>query len=245
MDALIDAHSPPPIAAASGGFSSSLLRRQRTSSSASSSSSPDSDHHHHQLPPRPVITSLDQPDRRSIVTASSSPVRRKPLPSNAAPVILSRLSQSSLPLSPPATGPLSPPLLPPLLPPQLPPPLPPRQLPPPAIAAPKTAAPPISLGHHALGSPRQLETVDEVLPFVPRDLDRYGLCSPFPFFTPVSISILHRLYLYLITRLSLFYTCMPSSSAFFCKKNKKISRLIRIGLAQLSPWPIALHPLSH
>ncbi|OKL59760.1 hypothetical protein UA08_04504 [Talaromyces atroroseus] len=179
----MDDLSPPPIATPSGGFSSSLRRRQRKDSDSTSSSS--SSTTAEQLPPRPLPTSLDNhhADRRSIVTASSSPVRRKPLPSNAAPVILSRLSQASLPLSPPATDPLSPPLPTP------------SSHPLPAISSSSSSSSfsssssPTLPNTASLGSPRQLETVDEVLPFVPRDLDRYPRGhSPFIIPFPIDTS---------------------------------------------------------
>lgn len=152
-----------PIAAGSGSFSSSFLRRQRkdtlTSISSSLSNSTSSgaipSDHLHGLPP-PLIPDTDLPTR-SIVSASSSPVRRKPLPANASPVILSRLSRgssisSSVPSPPPTRRPPS--LLP--------------QTPP--SSKPNAADLP---GRQSLeSSSRHLETVDEVLPFVPRDLDR-------------------------------------------------------------------------
>jgi hypothetical protein len=160
MEGVISANHPPPIATGSGGFSSSFLRRQRKDSTAASSSSLTSTStstatDHHDLPP-PILPDADH-SARSIVASSSSPVRRKPLPTNASPVILSRLSQgsslSSPLLSPPPTR-IHPPRLP--------------QTPP--SSTPSATVP---AGRQSIdSSSRQLETVDEVLPFVPRDLDR-------------------------------------------------------------------------
>ncbi|KAE8549376.1 hypothetical protein EYB25_007897 [Talaromyces marneffei] len=159
MEAVISANHPLPIATGSSGFSSSFLRRQRkhstTASSSSLTSTSTATGHHNDLPP-PILPGIDH-SARSIVAASSSPVRRKPLPINASPVILSRLSQGSSLYSPTLSPP--PTLIPPPLLPQTPP-----------SSRPSATVP---AGRQSTDSSRQLETVDEVLPFVPRDLDRY------------------------------------------------------------------------
>ncbi|EED24108.1 conserved hypothetical protein [Talaromyces stipitatus ATCC 10500] len=158
MEEVITANHPPPIATGSGGFSSSFLRRQRKDTIASSSSLTSiATANQHDLSPPPTLSDTD-PSARSIIASSSSPVRRKPLPSNASPVILSRLSQGSSVYSPIHSPPPTR-ILPPLLP----------QTPP--SSRPNAIIP---TGRQSIDpSLRQLETVDEVLPFVPRDLDRY------------------------------------------------------------------------